>query len=121
MFNRRQMLKGALALIGVGSVVAGEQSKGAVRGIRADKPVKWKWVELPFRCSSSRTVQYGKADRDYSIGQKWLGYKHGWQGIPFHSDPYVVSVKCLKPIKKGQALIWHPDGTVTGGAHEKTT
>lgn len=100
--DRRSLLKHTLVLVGIGSVIAREKSEGVEAGTRA--------------------VQYGKARYDYPKGRCQIytgpgpmycyGIEHyfGWHAC--------VSVELLEPIKKGQALIWHPNGTITGGSRK---
>lgn len=105
--NRRNLLKRTLALIGVGSVIVGEKSEGAVCGAK----------------TGTRAVQYGKAQYDYPKGHGLIGITRNDVRYKFCLISYEpkwldhVMVIVLKPIKKGQALIWHPDGTITGGEY----
>lgn len=95
--SRREVFKAsAMTLVGVGSVVTGEKSEGSTRG------------------AGTRAVQYGKAQHDYPKGWIMVAMGKDW----FTHDGYFrshVQVYCPTPIKRGQTLIWHPDGDITGG------
>jgi len=96
--NRREILKTAILAPFVGLVA---------------ERVEVKEVE------TDRAVWYGVARYDYPVG--WCQIYTGPGPMCCYNIEYNLSwhvytmVYCLEPIKKGQSLVWYPDGTIRGG------
>ena len=62
---------------------------------------------------SNKSVTWGVSCSDYSNG--WNLYAKGTPDcLPWGIFGGVVCVKCITSIKKGQILVWNPDGTIEG-------
>lgn len=90
--NRRQFFSRAAACAGIGALVAGTPATAKV---------------------DERAVLYGRAATDMSGGEYniWLE-THAWSGSP--DTGCGVCVGCARGLKKGQEILWFPDGTVVG-------
>ena len=62
------------------------------------------------RGKSDRSVVWGEATRHPALGKGCYWLYVSYQGSLFN----YCWVRTTKPIKKGQALVWNPDGTVRG-------
>ncbi len=62
------------------------------------------------RGKSDRSVVWGEATRHPAPGKGCYWLYVSYQGSLFN----YCWVRTTKPIKKGQALVWNPDGTVRG-------
>lgn len=66
-----------------------------------------------FIITKDKSVTWGVACSDYRKGSK-LYAKGTPDCLPWGIFGGVVCVECITPIKKGQTLVWYPDGTVGG-------
>lgn len=66
-----------------------------------------------------RSVVWGKATRDLPKGLIGMCFRQNWWQYSYKEKGWhLVYVEATEPIKKGQALVWNPDGTVRGGEPE---
>lgn len=98
--NRRGFLKRVGVVVGVIAVPA----------IAAKKKMQ----------NTDRSVVYGRAEHNYPKRFMMLSVGTGFPyGIPYYFGNWrkmgYVQVEVIKPIRRGQTIIWHPNGTISGG------
>lgn len=106
--NRRDILKTAILAPLVGLMT------GRAAGIDTAKEIKWTVIDVTP--GPNRAVWYGKAQYDYPVG--WIGLNMSnkrYDNMPITRIHWAdVIVNCLESIKKGQIIVWYPDGTIRG-------
>ena len=100
-FNKRVIGIAALSVVGI---------------MKISKP-KSECIFTDVTPGPNSAVWYGTADMDYPKGYIGLNMKNGWSICDWieNADYHSVMVNCLEHIKKGQWLVWYPDGTIRGG------